>query len=195
MLDVACVSNSSLFTGNGFLKCEYYSPEWGQCRNARLALSSTEKSFYGYDAIRVTQNGGYSDRRIYPGDGVFQNGMSDDQFELISQKFDFQNSLWITSYNHYSIADPNHSDVASQINDIELAQSFTSWNQLLMTKFVSYWTEKKMYDRSYQGVGIGMNPVNLLDKLVINGEQYSIFEIERDLIANEMKIQCVQYSL
>ncbi len=163
-----------------------------------LLLSSTLKTFYGYDAIRVKNVFATYDRRIFPcNDSDFRNGLSDDQFDLISQSYDYQNYLYVTAYNHFTVVDPSLTGIATSLIDTDTENAYTSWNKWLMTKYVAYWNNKKMVERKYKGVGIGESPIALLDKITLNDgageEQYSIFHIERDFVANEMNIRCVQY--
>jgi hypothetical protein len=51
-----------------------------------------------------------------------------------------------------------------------------------------------MYERTYKGTGIGgANPIEILDRLTIGSTNYTLTEITRDFIENEMSVKAVEY--
>ncbi|GEM_PF-3252796 len=181
-----------------------------------LLLESIEKNYYEYEALRVhTDSDVYSDRRIYPNqDRAYQTGISDAQFDVIEQKFDFVNVLGLSPSLTGSKGNADNqcffldNDFLHYFMDITSSVLHTdSWNHFLIHNFARYWAAQKgsertnrgeaigsrMYERTYRGVGIGTNPIKLLDKLQIGGTDYPIFDIERDFVANTIKVKCVEY--
>ncbi len=181
-----------------------------------MLLESVEKNYYEYEALRVSTNSGvYSDRRIYPNQTrAYETGISDAQFDIVQQKFDFIN---VFGLNPNVVGSKGNADNQCFFMDNDFTHYFTdiqsnilhtgSWNHWLIYNFARYWAAQKgsdrtnrnevigskVFERRYSGVGIGANSVKLLDKLTIGGTDYPIFDIERDFVRNEIKVRCVEY--
>jgi hypothetical protein len=169
---------------------------------------SSLKSFYGYDAVRAasvqTADG---DNVLILKSPVNDNGskISQKQFDVLSQKFDFQYYLGLkndelaTSYMLFYLL--LSTGEVSEVANINLPDSVyfgptpIRWSsRYLAPRFASYWSNPSMYERTYVGVGIGGTyPVEILDRVTIDSVNYTITEIKRNLIDNELSIKAVEY--
>lgn len=166
-----------------------------------ILKSSKLQTFIGYDAFRIS---------------FFANGLlkyspssiTQDEFNLLSQKFDFPSYFGMTleeifvsaenfvDVSHYMwVPDGTLASTLSNVNRIDdNATSYTAFAAFLLAKFNEFWGENQMYTRTYEGVGIGgANPVEILDQVTINAIDFTIISIKRDLVANEMTLKLVEF--
>lgn len=167
--------------------------------------TSSYMAFYGYDAIRII-NIADPERKVYP------TGISDDKFEVTPQRFDYQPFLSLTypgsSGNGIGVflksTDTGDTYFAVVQSIVDGSGTYTVWNDALIEKFVRYWSNvsdgvagsprilpSALYSRTYQGTGFGQ--LSLMDRLTINGSDYTVIEIRRRLVENEMQVKAALY--
>jgi hypothetical protein len=167
-----------------------------------LRANEVSSTFVGYDAIRVTATGdaiGNRDRKIAPG------GMSDDQFNVTLQKLDYQNYMVLSGVDDFAFRDFLRYDPSGfptsalkpldTIIDTDLNE-YGSYNLFLLNAFGRFWGRAglEQLERTYHGVGLlGAKKVKQLDRLEVDNTRYTIIDIERDLVKNEMKTISVEY--
>lgn len=182
-----------------------------------ILKTSTFRAFAGYDAIKIypidtfrlfsSNNDAQLKTWYYP------LTLSESQFQVVSQKFTHSvhfhtNNNDGTLYSLYgrSTVDGKYEDV-TRINEL---QDNGSWHrfmeQWLFQKMVKYWCNHTngtlgtpalisptMYERTYRGVSLGAVSIQLFDVLTIGVVNYTIIEITRDLVENEMTLKLVEY--
>jgi hypothetical protein len=162
-------------------------------------LESTQSNFQGYDAIRVNH--------LTPGvAGVFYNAypawISDADYNLLSLKFDYAYSFLMNT-NGAGGSDPykrlliyGYVDPATGLYEIKGVKSTALgtfspdlWVNFLLNGFMKYWRYSVLLERKY--AGISASTVNLLDKITVDGNDYSIIEIKRNLLENTKTIKMI----
>jgi hypothetical protein len=151
-----------------------------------LLKSSTLRSFYGYDGIRVTPK-----TQASATDYVILPSMSPVQFETLAQKYDFVHYFGTNDdVQEMNLFILNNSGGVDLVNNVMGGR----WRDFLVSRFFSYWSNPSMYERTYVGTGIGGDyPVEILDRVTIDSVNYTITEIKRNLIDNELSIKAVEY--
>jgi hypothetical protein len=178
--------------------------------NIGMLKTSTQKRFVGYRAIHVAS--AYTPDEIdliggSPGHAYTSlfnpSNLDSARFNLEQLKLDFSSYFhpvydnMLVSSEHYIRADATAS-LGGFFPIKQIKDGVTSWNfginQFLLSKAVQYWSGAKMWERTYSGVGLGpVDSVKILDRVPINGENYSAIDIERDFVANEKSIKWVLY--
>jgi hypothetical protein len=198
--------------------------------NLNSLIDSERTIFQGYDAFRVTEEKPFAYSVIIsaPEPGVIGElgrklnfSMSNEQFELLKQKFDLKtpfalmsamekpkgarwNNLFVFSTVDTSVAAPVEKIIDTHFPEFVLdpakpANEIDRFDYFLWRHFVGYWANWAspggidMYERKH--AGLLLNPkVNVLDTIAIGGINYTVTEIQRDVLANETKIKAVKYS-
>jgi hypothetical protein len=127
--------------------------------------------------------------------------LNETQFNLIAQQFAFSNffamglPLFSAPYNSdlwFQSGGAGHFFPVVLATDGAVSEAHM--NDFLVKKFAEYWSRRDMYERTYSGTGLGGSfPLEILDKVTINGNDYTVIEITRDLLKNEMTIKAVLY--
>lgn len=133
--------------------------------------------------------------------------MTQDQYNLIAQKYDFTSYFGMSTDEVFSTLsgtpEPQPqfylwvTDGArlSNVNHlVEGSDDFDSMQGFLFNKFTKYWGSPSMVTRKYAGTGIGgASPVEILDRLNVGGVNYTIIDIKRNLVTDEMTVRAVSY--
>lgn len=161
-------------------------------------LTSNKRAFYGYGAIQSSSTD-TDEPTLY-----FPDTINAEQFGLTLQTYTHVSYLSLQQHMDAFfpecdmwITDPLNAGKflpVQQANFSDLYSGFFYYNQLLLTMFSVYWTNRTMYERSYSGVAVGgSTPLKILDRVTINSADYSVIEIKRDLIKSEVSIKAVLY--
>jgi hypothetical protein len=167
--------------------------------------SSTNRTFYGYDAFRVKMvstpivSPVYTDEHITP-------AITAEQFELEQRKFDFLNYLALSLISGSSANDGvwarNGVDVFRYLDRIDFDSTvYTSYNLFLITNFERYWSNLGMYERLYADAGISTDTqMDILDRIIpglvpnpFGAGAYTVVDIKRNFVDNEMMVKAVQF--
>ena len=151
------------------------------------------KTFYGYDAISITPVVVDESYDVY-----ILPSMSQDKFDLLTSKFayiHYLGSFRDGARMRFCLLDTTYDN---KINFVEHYGGTSGdigepQRNRLMTEFTSFWSDPSMYERTYVGIGFGTRTVELVDKLTINSTDYTITEIKRNLVENEISIKAVEY--
>lgn len=179
-----------------------------QSSNLGSLKGATLGSFYGYDGIRVEMVSAefvvgypYAQRNQFP-----QN-MTDLQFDRMQAKFDFKNYLALGAddvsgqgiIQIYMKNAAGNLVPATHVLDGATDYTYTgpsgqgrTMDRMLFDNFLRYWRGTNMWERTYRGTGIGVNPLNILDRVAIGGRNWSVIDIQRDIVANEMTAKMVK---
>jgi hypothetical protein len=164
-------------------------------------LSSTLQTFIGYDAFRINFISN-SVKKYSP------STITDDEYNFVAQKFGFDSyfgmnneeifytpELYVDVSHYMWVPDGTLADTVSNVNLVsDGATDYTTFASFLLAKFNEFWGENQMYTRTYEGTGIGgSNPVEILDQVTIDGTDFTIISIQRDLLANEMTLKMVEF--
>ena len=178
--------------------------------------SSSLQTFFGYDAIQVSQ---YNDSTDMP--AFYPPQMTSSIFNVRTRTFNFTSYFAFTAQKNTTpfgsvLYEKDGSNNFAPIDSVvSRSQTYTSVQGYLRDNFVRYWANigatlqihnnpkqakllyPNAYQRTYHGVGLGnysdVPTLGILDSSVINGANYSVVEIRRRFIQNEMDVKAVQY--
>ena len=171
----------------------------GTTRTPANLLLSNRQVFFGYDGFHVVS----FDTDL---DEMYSPTMTAAQFEILIQKFALQFNLHLLL--------PQSSGANNLTNTILICKSVTyaaycwaseiqstlvggapgtykNMDQFLIAAFTKYWTNADMYERTYAGLNMD---IEILDVVVIGGVNYTITEICRNLKENTSVLKMVKYS-
>lgn len=167
---------------------------------------SKERKFYGYRAFRVSSAYAPDERddtlptsdyhELYSPSALDATrfGLEQSKFDLLNYFHPLYDGMSEYSQHYLRVEVPSFGGFLpiKQIKDG--ATLYDSGNQFLLDKATTYWSNSKMYERHYAGVGIGpTDSVKILNRLPINGQNYSAIDIERDFVSNEKIVKWVLY--
>jgi hypothetical protein len=182
--------------------------------NLGALTKSTLTQFYGYEALRakyVYDILSGSDTTDPNGQKIYRHPetMTMARFEALKQTFSFDSCFALKQFsdvlapagfsvNHAQQIVPHYmgSSVYPLVDTVTTrGTDYTSWTHCLLDNFVAYWgSHNKMYECEYVGTGIGGDyPIQILDRITIDAVNYTVIEINRDLVNNTMAIKAVEY--